>query len=304
MDNKELVMNAIDSSGFQSTAAAAGYINPELWNKQILAFLEAQLVVANKAKTYDDILGAPGDAFNVTINSTPTAASAVAESADVGITAYAVTTVQFAPTEYAYAYQLSDKESRRSFYDIQSDMVSKIGYALALNRDNAAVTLLTAGAGNAITANGVVSSAIASTDTLDYEDVVNGASAIRADFLIPKYLIVSVGQAGDLSKLSTFYKVDESGSSQTLRGGKLGSIYGLEVFWTTQIAPGSSKSKALMLGVDQNGVPSFGIGRKQLPTVRTERHELGRYTDIVGVEEWDMEILRANGICTIESYDA
>jgi hypothetical protein len=59
-----------------------------------------------------------------------------------------------------------------------------------------------------------------------------------------------------------------------------------------------------MLGYDMSGESPFGICYKALPTVRSERHELGRYTDFVGVEEWDLEVLRANGICTIESYDA
>lgn len=304
MNKQELVLNAIDSDGLKSTATTAGYINPEIWNRQVLTFLEEQLVVANKAKVFDDILGAPGDTLNVTIDSTPTAAAAVAESADVSVTAYATTQVVFTPTEYAYRYQLSDKEARRAFYDVQSSMVRKIGYALALLRDDTAVSLLQTSAGNAVVANGVASSAIASTDTIDYSDVVNAATAIRKDYLIPKYLIVSAGQAGHLSQLPNFYKVNEAGSSETLRGGRLGSIYGMEVFWTTQISPSSNKSKAIVLGVDQNGEASFGIARKALPQVRTQRFEAGRYTDIVGVEEWDMQVLRANGICTIESYDA
>ena len=72
MDKKEFVMNAIGSNGFQSTATAAGYINPEIWNKQVLAFLEQNLVVTPLGKVYNDLLGAPGDTLNITINSTKT----------------------------------------------------------------------------------------------------------------------------------------------------------------------------------------------------------------------------------------
>ncbi len=39
MSFKELVMNAIGSNGFQSTATAAGYIDPELWNREVLRFV-------------------------------------------------------------------------------------------------------------------------------------------------------------------------------------------------------------------------------------------------------------------------
>ncbi|HEY9704673.1 MAG TPA: hypothetical protein V6C58_19685 [Allocoleopsis sp.] len=305
MDKQEIVMNAIGNNGFQSTATAAGYINPEVWNKQVLAFLEANLVVTPLGKEYNDLLGAPGDSLNVTINSTPVAAAAVDESADVSITAYAVTTKQFVPTEYAFAYQLSDKEARRAFYDVAMDMAKKIGYALALKRDTAAVTLLQSGAGNTVTANNVVASNIASSDTIDFDDVVKAATEIRKDKLVPKYLIISAGQLGDLSKSTLFATtLPQGGDATNVLGGKIGRIYGMDVFWTTQISPTANRSKAIMLGVDQFGEAAFGICKKSLPTIRSEREELGRYTTFVGVEEWDMQVLRADGICTIETYDA
>lgn len=305
MNKQEIVMNAIDSNGFQSTATAAGYINPEVWNRQVLAFLEANLVVEPLGKKYMDLLDAPGDTLNVTINSTPAAANAVAESDDVTISSYAVTQVVFSPTEYAFAYSISDKQARRAFYDVAMDMTRKIGYALALKRDTAAVTLLQDGAGNEVVANNVASSAVASSDTLDFDDVVRAATEIRKDKLIPRQLIISAGQVGDLSKSSLFAQtLPQGGDTTNVLGGKIGRIYGLDVYWTTQISPSDNKSKAIMLGVDQFGEPSFGVAYKANPRVRSERHELGRYTDFVGVEEWDMQVLRANGICTIESYDA
>lgn len=302
-NRQELVLNAIDSNGFQPNATAAGYINPVVWNTQLLQFLEANLVVAKLAKVYNDLLGAPGSSLNISINATPVAAATVATSADVSVTAYAVTQVIFTPVEYAFAYALHDTEARRAFYDVATDMARKIGYALALERDTLAVSLLQAGAGNAITANSVVSSAIASSDTMGFADVVNAATKIRVGKMIPRYFIVSAGQIGQLSKLTQFSYANQAGTTQTLYGGMLGTLYGMEVFWTTQITPGSSKSKSIMLGVDQFGEPAFGIAMKANPTIRTQRFELGRYTNVVGVEEYDLKVLRSAGICTLETYD-
>jgi len=304
MEFKEFVLNAIDSDGFQSTATAAGYINPEIWNRQVLRFVEDTIIVASYAKVYNDILGAPGDTLNVTINSAPLSASAVDESADVLISPYAVTQVVFTPTEYAFAYAISDKQARRAFYDVANDMSAKIGYALALKRDTAAIALLQGGPGNTVTANGVVSSAIASSDTLDWDDIVNAMTEIRKDKLVPKTLIVSPGQLGGLMKQQAFRDASQYGGRETILGGTLKVVGGLEVVWSTLITPGSSKSKALLLGVDLSNEPAFGICFKKMPDVRSQRFELGRYTNFVGVEEWDMKILRANGICTIETYDA
>lgn len=304
MDFKEFVMNAIDSSGFQSTATAAGYINPELWNKQVLAHIEDTIIVSSYAKVYDDLLGSAGDSLNVTINSAPAAAAAVDESADVTIAAYAVTTVQFVPTEYAFAYAISDKEARRAFYDVASDMARKIGYALALERDTLALSTITSGAGNAVVANGVVATAIASSDTLDWDDVVNARVEIWKDKLVPKVLLVSPGQLGQLQKNAAFRDASQFGGRETILGGELKMLGGLSVTYSTLILPSNSRSKAVLLGFDMAGESPFGVCRKALPTVRSQRFELGRYTNFVGTEEYQFKVLRANGICTIETYDA
>lgn len=303
INKQELVMNAIDSNGFQPNATAAGYINPTLWNTQVLQFLEANLVVAKLAKVYNDLLGSPGSSLNVTINSTPLAASAVDSSADVTVSAYAVTQVTFTPVEYGFAYALHDTEARRAFYDVATDMARKIGYALALKRDTLAVALLQAGPGNTVNVNSVVTSNIASSDTLDFATIVNGATKIREGKMIPKYLVVSAAGIGQLSKLSQFSYANQAGTTQTLYGGMLGTLYGMEVYWTTQITAASNKTKSLMLGVDQFGEPAFGIALKANPTIRTQRFELGRYTNVVGIEEYNMQILRSAGICVIGHYE-
>ena len=298
----QIVKNAIGANGFTTDDTSAGYVNPTYWNRQVLAFLEEKLVVVPFAKVYDDILGQDGSSFNVTIDATPTAAAAVAETDDVTVSAQAHTQVVFTPTEYAKAFQLSDKEARRSFVDQMANMSRKIGYALALARDDAAVTLLQASAGNAVTANGVVSSDIASSDTLDFLDIVNAAKEVMDDKLVPRALIVGTAGFSQLAKDQQFREADKAGDAGMLREGRVGRIFGMDVYWTTQIVASDNKAKAIMIGVDQLGEPCFGIGRKSLPQVRTERHELGRYTDIVGVEEWDIKLLRANGFCTIEHY--
>ena len=305
MNKQELIMNAIDSNGFQPNATAAGYINPTFWNTQVLQFLQAVLVVSKEAKVYNDLLGQSGASLNVTINSAPGSASKVASSDDVTVSAYSVTQVTFTPAEYAYAFALHDTEARRAFYDVATDMSRKIGYALALKRDSTAVTLLQASAGNTVIVNGVAAtSSLASSDTITFSDIVNVASKVRSGKMIPRTLILSVGQFGQVSKLTQFSYANQAGNTDDLYGGVIGRVYGMSVAWTTQIAVASNVSKAICLGVDMAGEPSFGIAMKANPTIRTQRFELGRYTNIVGVEEWDMEMLRTAGVALLASYDA
>ena len=300
----EIVMNALDSNAFKSTNTAAGYINPTLWNREVLRHLEDTIIVSREAKVYDDLLNMPGSSLNVTINSAPTVAAAVAETAPVVIKAYAVTQVTFTPSEYFDAYQLTDKEARRGFYAVAQDMVAKIGYSLALLRDTTAITLLQTSAGNAVTANGVLSSAISSADRIDYADIVNAMTEIRKDKLVPKKVFLSPGQLGDLMKDSQFSYANQFGGRETILGGELKTIAGMTVAWSTLITATSSVSKGFMLGYDLSNVAPFGIARKALPTIRSERDELYRSTNFVGGEEYDFKILRANGVCTIETWDA
>ena len=306
MDVRDFISKAYDANAFTTVQTSAGYINPEIWNKEVLRHVEANLVVAPLGKQYTDLLNKPGDTLNITIGVEPAAAAAVAESASVSITAYQKTQIVFTPSEYGAAYQLTNKEKDRAFINVMQDMTAQLGYQLALAKDTLLVALLQASAGNSVVANSVVASALASSDTLDYDDIVNAKKAIMIDKLIPKYLIVGAEQYADLLKLAAFRDASQFGGS-VAKNGFVGTVSGLEVFWTTQVAATTDSTptaKALVLGVDGSGVPSFGIAQKRQPYLETEYHALLRYRDIVAVEDYDIKVLRANGICTIESWAA
>ena len=303
MDAKELILNAIDGDGFIPSDTAAGYINPIKWNTMVVDFLQEALVVSNLGRIRNDILGQAGKSFNITINGTPLAAAATATTADASVSAYAVTQKTYTPSEYTFRYQLHDAEARRAFYDVQSDMARKVGYAHALAVDDDCVTVCTAGAGNAIIANSVVSSDIASTDLLDFEEVVRGATEIRKDKMFPYALVVNAEQLGQLSQSTLFVQtLPSGGNTENVLGGKVGRIYGMDVYWTTQLVASSNQVKALMFGQTVSGDKPFGLAWKHMPTIRTQRFEAGRYLDIVGASEFDVVVELANGICTIETY--
>jgi len=300
----ELIQNAIDSSGFVSTDTAAGYINPDIWNRKLLEHVQSNIFVSTLGMTYNDILNQPGETLNVQIDAEPTEASAIAETDDVSIDELSFTQVVFTPTERGAAYQVSDKEARRSFFDLMNNISTKLGYRLALKKEELTISTVTAGAGNEVTANGVSSTAIASSDTIDEDDIVNAMSAIRTDKYTPTTLIVGVDQLGDLMKLDNFKQAYAYGGREVILGGELGVVYGLKVMWTDLITATSNKAKALMLGVTQSGEKSFGICDKSNPALKTQYFARGRYTDFVAVSEYDIQVLHANGICTIESYVA
>lgn len=305
MNAETMVTNAIDGNGFISTTTSAGYINPEYWNRELLNHVEETVILQSFGKVYDDILNQDGASFNVTIGVEPSAAAALVETTDVSISEYTKTQVVFTPTEYGAAYQLSDKEARRAFFDVAQDMTKELGYSLALKRETFARDLVRSGADSNIVANGVDASAIASSDSLTYDLIVDAAAAIRKNKLIPRVLFISPMQKAQLAKTPGFQRANEYGGRETVLGGVLDKIYGIQIVECTTFTPSSgTNSKAVLMGYDAKGVPAFGIGRKALPRIGVQRWERGRYTDFVAVEEWDMKVLRAKGLVTIQTYDA
>ena len=305
MDYKKLVMNAIDSSGFRPSDTAAGYINPTIWNKQVYEFLTEAMVIGKLGDINTELVGTAGTQLNLTVRSTPTAAAATAHSADSAVSAYAVTQVTSTPSEFTKGYQLSDAEAIRAFYDVQTDMAKYIGYAMALGLESDVITTITSGAGNAVVANNVIYSNLASSDTLDQDDVINAVTEIRKDKLFPKYMILSPAQIGQLSKTTLFVQtLPQGGNVDSILGGKIGTMYGMDVYWSTLIAASSNKTKGFVLGVDMMGKAPFTIVHKKMPTIATQYFARGRYTDIVGSAEWDVVTVRADGICTLSSYEA
>jgi HK97 family phage major capsid protein len=182
MEKFELVSRAYDANAFTTDDTAAGYINPTYWDGQLFDHIRANLVMLPLGQ--DVTARFPdngGSTFNLTILAEPAMASAVAESVALSVAAYAPTQAQLTPSEIGLALQVSDKELRRAFYDVMSDMVRYLGYSIAKAIDEQLLDTVTSGAGNAVTANGVVSSAIASSDTLDHADVLNAMEENAAD---------------------------------------------------------------------------------------------------------------------------
>lgn len=304
MSSEEIIQRAINANGFMTSAASAAYINPEVWNKEVLRFQENQLVIAKLGKVYKDLQANKGDTLNISVDAEPSVASALVESDDVGITALSFTQIQFTPTEYGKAYELHDKERNRTFVDLMSNVTMKLGYALAKKKESLVVSTITDGAGNSVVANGVVASAIIASDLLDETAILNARAEIKKDKYTPSELIVSVGQEHSLLGNSLFNNADKYGGREAILGGQIGEVFGLKVFWSDMISPTANRSKALMLGMSAGGEPAFGIAVIANPRIEMQRFARGRYDDIVAVEDYDVKVLHANAICTIETYDA
>lgn len=297
---KELIKRAIDGNAFISTDAEAVKVNPNIWEARVHAYEEANLIVTAQAEQFD--FRSAGRDFTVTIDDTPSAAAELTETTDVTISTITVRQVTFTPTEYGAAYQLSDKEARRAFFNVMDNMSKKLAYKLALKKDTLAVSTLQDNAGNSVVVNDVVATDLASTDTMDYASITKASRLIEDDLYRPVKMIVNPTQKQQLLNLGTINQADSFGTRDAIQKGLIGELFGLNVFVTTQIPTASNIAAALVLGESQTGEQALGYAIKADPKVASEYHALGRYTDVVAVEEYDFQMLHPNAVCTIESY--
>lgn len=303
-DNEQvkLIERAIDANGFLSTDTEAGYINPEYWDRQVLDHVRVKTVMLPLGRDVTANFPSDGDAFNITILAEPATASAVAETANLSVAAFAPTTAQLVPTEIGLAMQTTDKELRRAFMPLMEQFSRDLGYSIAKAIDARVVATVTSGAGNAIVANNVASSAVASSDTIDHVDILNAMEANAIDLQDDHIaLVVRPEQHRDLSGETTFLTADVFGADMaTNRNGFIGKVLGIPVYQTTQITVAANKAKALLISSRDSF--SYMFKTPVGGVVRTEYEVLGRYHTIGATVDFDDVVTRANAICTIESY--
>jgi len=307
MFKKELIKRAIDGNGLTSAGAEGTAINPNIWDLRLREYEEANLVFTQLAEEFD--LRGPGADLKVTIDDAPSAAAALVETDDVSITTFSTRNVTFTPSEVGAAYQVSDKEMRRAFFNVMERMTKKLGYAMALKKDTDGITEGRTSAGSTILANNVSAATdLASTDTLGYEEIIDAARAIENNNYVPTDLVMNNYQKAQLLKLDKVNKANEFGSRDAVQRGLIGELFGINLYASTQISNETSgatdTAQALLLGRSGTGERALGYAVKHDPTVEVEYHARGRYHDIVGVEEYDWATLHGNAIAIIQTWSA
>ncbi len=302
MNKRELIKRSLDTeNAFISSDAEATAVNPEIWDRQLMEYQEKNLVVAPQAEQFD--FRNAGSDYTVTIDEAPSAASELTETTDISISSFATRQKTFTPSEYGAAYQLTRKEAVRAFFNVAERMTRKLGYKLAVKKDNIAVDTIYNGAGNTILANGkTATSDLTDTDTLNYELITKGIKNIETDVYTPTKLIISYTQKQQLLNLGTINKANEFGTRDAIQRGLVGELFGLQIIASHSIVPESSVAKAIMLGETQTGEQAFGMATKRDPIIEREYHARGRYWDIVAHEEYDFKVLHSDAIELLATY--
>lgn len=248
-----------------TVTTAANFI-PEVWSDEIIAAYEKKLVAANLFKSMD-FVGKKGDTIHIPTPSRATAAQKLAQTA-VDYTAATEGEVQVLINQHWYVARIIEDivkvqalGSMRQFY------TEDLGYSLARKIDS---DLLALGRGfNGGTGTAAYSGALSGADgTTAYVAGANtgvGAltdAAIRRtiqrldDNDVPeegRFLIVPPSSRNTLMGLARFTEqafVGETGSGNTIRNGKIGDLYGVPVYVTSNAdtTSGSTATRIALLG--------------------------------------------------------
>ena len=244
---------------------------PEIWSDEIIASYKKKLVMANLVKRMS-MKGKKGDLVHIP---TPTRGSAFAKGAATMVTIQAdvegeKTVALDKHFEYSrFIEDIADVQGLTSFRRFYTE---DAGYALARQKDTSLIQLgrnTNGGAGTAVYANAF----IGGDGTTAYSSASTGNASALTDAAIrrtiqrlddadvdmsDRYLVIPPSSRNTLMGLARFTEqafTGESGSGNTIRNGRIGDVYGVEVYVTSNadtasVASGTAPRIALMFHKD------------------------------------------------------
>ena len=229
----------------QVTRAVANNFIPELWSDEVIGAYKSNLVVANLVTKLSH-KGKKGDTIHIPV---PARGVATAKGANAQVTLSAATntTVDVSiATHYEYSKLIEDIAEVQSLASMRKFYTDDAGFALATRVDTDLMDLaegLQSGAttdksydtARAFTATG--SEAFTGTNEIDITDIGLRSLILMLDNAnVPmdnRSLIIPPVAANDLLGINRFTEQQFIGSGDAIKTGKIGQIYGVDVYVTT-----------------------------------------------------------------------
>lgn len=229
---------ANDANIFKRGSGSDAYVVPEIWRDQIEQVARENNIMLGLTGSIlvEDRSGSgAGDKLNIPKNSALSAA-AVTDGNSISISAVSFTEVEVTATIKGVAVQLTLKQLRDQLSAVEPDVVRNLGVALAEKEESDIFTELYTTTSTDIYPGAVGDADITTSNTLDYDTIVKARTAMRSDKRTPMYLVVHPEQYADLLGISKFIDASQFGSSDPIQRGQIGSILGMKVFESTNVA--------------------------------------------------------------------
>jgi len=227
----------------QVTTTIAGNFIPELWSDEVIGAYKSNLVVANVVTRLNH-KGKKGDQIHIPV---PTRGSASSKTANTQVTLSAATNTVVTVAldkHYEYSKLIEDIAEVQSLASMRKFYTDDAGYALAKQVDSDLIDLGEGFQGGATTDGSYTAAYIGSgatnwsgTNEADITDAGLRALILVLDNAdVPmdnRSLIIPPICANDLLGINRFTEQAYIGSGDALRTGKIGQIYGIDVYVST-----------------------------------------------------------------------
>ena len=267
-------MAVIGNSNNVTVTTAATFI-PEIWSDEIVATYKKSLVAANLIKRMN-FKGKKGDTVNIPV---PTRGTASAKAANTQVNLN-VATENNIPVlinkHYEYSRLVEDIVDVQALASMRQFYTDDAGYALAKQVDSSIIQLGRGVNGGDGTADytGAYSGADGTTAYTGTAGALTDAAIRRTiqrldDQDVPmegRFLIVPPSSRNTLMGLARYTEqafVGETGSSNTIRNGEIGNLYGVPVFVSSNADTATDGDRIALMGhkdfavlVEQMGVRS------------------------------------------------
>lgn len=235
------------------TVTTAAKFIPKLWSDEVLATYKANLVAANLVRNLNHV-GKKGDTIHIPTPGRNAASAKVKDTAVTLVTDTAVHTDIVINKHFEWSTQIEDIAELQALNSMRRFYTDDAGYALAKNIDAALVTDLDGAAaltgGNAVIASVTDwdASILIAIENLNDNDVP----------LNDRSLMVTPSCMTALMAEERFTEQAFIGSGAAIKTGKIGMIYGVDVYMSTQVGTGNTEKAflfqkdALVLATQQN----------------------------------------------------
>lgn len=215
-------------SGNVNIGATAGSVfRPNVWSKEVLMFVKSNLVLLPLIKHYDADVKSSGQTLEIP-NVSAITANLKAQNTVVTLNYNTETKITITLNKhYESSFIVEDLVKVQSAYDLRSDYTKAAAYAISEKIDSNIATEMT----STFTKYGAYGTALNDNLILTVNRYLSENKAPRTD----RSIVVHPKGEAELLAIDKFVRYDALGTGEAIKNGKLGTIYGAEVFMSQNL---------------------------------------------------------------------
>lgn len=218
---------AFNSGNVNIGKTAAGAFLPDVWSKEVLMFVKKNLVLLPLIKHYDADVSSSGQTLEIP-NVSSISANLKAQNTVVTLNYNTETKTTITLNKhYESSFVIEDLVKIQSAYDLRSDYTQAAAYAIAEKVDSNLATDMT----STWTKYGAPGTALNDTVILAVNRYLSENKAPRTD----RSLVVHPKGEAELLAIDKFLRYDALGTGEAIASGKLGTIYGADVYMSQNL---------------------------------------------------------------------